>query len=150
MRQGANLPRYSGAVKDNAATPGEQRPLKAGAVARRSCTGHRASTTPSPWCSHPVLPRSHRGGRRVYPLRCTEASLPWPPAALVAARHARGQAPTGPWRSLVARLHGMQKVAGSNPAGSTRSALRRRVLLGTAAAGTAASPGLPESGLLPG
>jgi hypothetical protein len=30
MRQDANLPRVFGVVKDNAATPGEQRPLKAG------------------------------------------------------------------------------------------------------------------------
>lgn len=30
MRQGANLPRVSGVAEDNAATPGEQRPLKAG------------------------------------------------------------------------------------------------------------------------
>lgn len=36
-------------------------------------------------------------------------------------RSSRDGRQMGPWRSLVARLHGMQKVAGSNPAGSTGS-----------------------------
>lgn len=97
MRQGANLPRDFGVVKDNAATPGEQQPLKAGAVARRSCTGHRASKT----SNHPdgihfedkAARRSHQRDAPGLGRQAEGRAMPAPPS------NAGGAGSTGPWRS---------------------------------------------------
>jgi hypothetical protein len=114
----------AGTAEDNAATPGEQQPPKAGDAARRSCTGRRASLIFRP-------PRRRRAPVRIggQPAgRGTELRRPLTglgaPVRIGGLSGLRaGGGINGALAQLVARLHGMQKVARSNRAGSTREAI---------------------------
>jgi hypothetical protein len=124
-------------VKDNAATPGEQQPLKAGDAVRRSCTGRRASLIFRPRARRRAPVRiggqPARRGRDYDNHDDRTGMVPEEISGQLSPNWCshetnRSVVVNGALAQLVARLHGMQEVRSSNLLGSTKPQVRRFML----------------------